>query len=151
MLRTVLIGLCVLVFGVFLYVGYNSYAVGRRSATDEVYTGANNVLPAETKVPAGSASAFPATPVTGSEGNAGAEVTAQGATTAGGVAPPMADSVVPNPPNGMTFGGSGHYQLYRQGDLTWRLNTDTGDTCVIFATDEEWHKPKVYRAGCRGK
>ena len=65
--------------------------------------------------------------------------------------PPAADSVAPNPPNGMTFGGSGHYQLYRQGDLTWRLNTDTGDTCVIFATDEEWHKPKVYKAGCRGK
>ena len=151
MLRTVLIGLCVLVLGVFLYVGYNSYAVGRRSAGDEVYTGANIAPPAETKVPAGSASAFPATSVTGSDANGNPEVTSQGAATVSGMVPPAADSVAPNPPNGMTFGGSGHYQLYRQGDLTWRLNTDTGDTCVIFATDEEWHKPKVYKAGCRGK
>ena len=149
MLRTVLIGLCILVLGVFLYVGYNSYAVGRRSTAGDVYTGANIAPPAEAKGPAGSA--LPATPVTGPEGSGSPEVTSQGAPTAGGIMPPVADSVAPNPPNGMTFGGSGHYQLYRQGDLTWRLNTDTGDTCVIFATDEEWHKPKVYKAGCRGK
>ncbi len=147
MLRTVLIGLGVLVLGVFAYVGYNSYAVGRRPAGEDVYTGANINPSGDTK-PSGASSGIPATPVTGSDG---AEVTAQGAPTAGGMTPPATDSVAPNPPNGMTFGGSGHYQLYRQGDLTWRLNTDTGDTCVIFATDEEWHKPKVYKAGCRGK
>ncbi len=150
MLRTVLIGLAVLVLGVFLYVGYNSYAVARRPTGDEVYTGANTTSPSETK-PSSTSSAFPATAVTGADPNGSPETTAQGASTAGGIAPPATDSVAPNPPNGMTFGGSGHYQLYRQGDLTWRLNTDTGETCVIFATDEEWHKPKVYKAGCRGK
>lgn len=67
MLRTVLVGLCVLVLGVFLYVGYNSYAVGRRSAHDEVYTGANTAPAVEPKSPAGSAALFPATPVTGPE------------------------------------------------------------------------------------
>ncbi len=150
MLRTVLIGLGIVVLGVFAYVGYNSYAVGRRSVGDDVYTGANITPPAETKPTSGS-SGLPATPLTGADPGGNPEVTAQGAPTAAGMVPPATDSVAPNPPNGMTFGGSGHYQLYRQGDLTWRLNTDTGDTCVIFATDEEWHKPKVYKAGCRGK
>ena len=54
----------------------------------------------------------------------------------------------PNPPNGMLFGGSGRFQLYRQGNLTWRLDTETGKTCIIFATNEEWKKPQVYRTGC---
>jgi hypothetical protein len=58
------------------------------------------------------------------------------------------DTISPNPPNGMVFSGSGHYQLYRQGNLTWRLNTDSGQSCVLFATDAEWKKPRVYRAGC---
>ena len=152
MLRTVLIGLSILVLGVFAYVGYNSYAVNRHASQDDVYTGAAvNPPQAESKPAAGTGSAFPATAPTGEAANSSTEVTSQGASTTGGVPPPAADSITPNPPNGETFGGSGHYQLYRQGDLTWRLNTDTGDTCVIFATDEEWHKPKVYKAGCRGK
>ncbi|MDE1175492.1 MAG: hypothetical protein PW789_02690 [Edaphobacter sp.] len=61
---------------------------------------------------------------------------------------PANDTIRPNPPNGMTFAGSGRYQLYRQGNLTWRLDTETGHTCVLFATDGEWRKAKVYRAGC---
>ena len=51
-------------------------------------------------------------------------------------------SFEPNPPNGVVFAGKGKYQLYRQGNLTWRLNTETGQTCIIFATDEEWKKRK---------
>jgi hypothetical protein len=62
--------------------------------------------------------------------------------------PPTADSIRRDPPNGMTFAGKGKYQLYRQGDLTWRLNTDTGDACILFATDAEWRKPKVFQEGC---
>ena len=61
---------------------------------------------------------------------------------------PETDSISPNPPNGMTFAGSGRYQLYRQGNITWRLDTESGRTCILFATDEEWRKPKVYKAGC---
>lgn len=61
---------------------------------------------------------------------------------------PETDSISPNPPNGMTFAGSGRFQLYRQGNITWRLDTESGRTCIIFATDEEWRKPKVYKAGC---
>ncbi len=151
MLRTVLTGLAILVLGVFAYVGYNSYAVNRRAAQDDVYTGAAITPPAESKPAPGAGSDFPATPTTADAATGSPEVTAQGAPTAGGVTAPARDTIRPNPPNGETFGGSGHYQLYRQGDLTWRLNTDTGETCVIFATDEEWHKTQVYKAGCRGK
>jgi hypothetical protein len=48
----------------------------------------------------------------------------------------------------MVFAGKGKFQLYRQGDITWRLNTDNGDACVIFATDNQWHKQSVYQHGC---
>ncbi len=61
---------------------------------------------------------------------------------------PATDSIPPNPPDNMKFAGTGRYQLYRQGNLTWRLDTDSGRTCIIFATDEEWHKPRVSTQGC---
>jgi hypothetical protein len=48
----------------------------------------------------------------------------------------------------MVFFGTGKYQLYRQGNITWRVDTETGKSCILFATDEEWKKPTVYRAGC---
>jgi hypothetical protein len=67
---------------------------------------------------------------------------------ASGSPAPAADSVPRNPPNGMLFAGTGKYQLYRQGDITWRLNTDTGEACILFATDAEWSKPRVYQHGC---
>ena len=61
---------------------------------------------------------------------------------------PSADTILRNPPNGMAFSGSGKYQLYRQGDITWRLNTDTGNACILFATDAQWSRPEVYAHGC---
>jgi cytoskeletal protein RodZ len=61
---------------------------------------------------------------------------------------PATDTISANPPNGMKFAGQGKYQVYRQGNITWRLNTETGQTCVLFATDEEWKKPRVYHSGC---
>ena len=65
--------------------------------------------------------------------------------------PPAGDTIERNPPNGMVFAGTGRYQVYRQGDLTWRLNTESGQACIIFATDSEWRKARVYYNGCRGK
>jgi hypothetical protein len=61
---------------------------------------------------------------------------------------PATDSIPANPPNGMVFSGTGRYQLYRQGSITWRLDTDTGHTCIIFATDEQWRLARVYSHGC---
>ena len=61
---------------------------------------------------------------------------------------PQTDTIAHDPPNHAAFAGTGRYQVYRQGDLTWRLNTDTGSTCVLFATLEQWRKPVVYRNAC---
>jgi hypothetical protein len=62
--------------------------------------------------------------------------------------PPSADSIRRSPPNGMVFAGSGKFQLYRQGDITWRVNTQTGDACILFASDAQWRNPQVYSHGC---
>jgi hypothetical protein len=61
---------------------------------------------------------------------------------------PTQDSEAPNAPNGMRFAGSGIYQWYRQGNLTYRIDTTTGRSCIIYATMEEWRKPIVMSHGC---
>jgi hypothetical protein len=61
---------------------------------------------------------------------------------------PTQDSESPNAPNGMRFAGSGAYQWYRQGNLTWRVDTTTGRSCIIYATIEEWRKQIVMSHGC---
>lgn len=159
MLRGVLMGLLMLVLAVFAYVGYSGYATERSTARGDVYadgmTGGRTKtgIKGETAGANASSTNLPAMATTGEANGGSSGMMAQGgsAAAATGMTPPATDSIVPNPPNGMTFGGAGHFQLYRQGDLTWRLNTDTGATCVIFATDEEWRKPKVFRAGCRAR
>jgi hypothetical protein len=64
------------------------------------------------------------------------------------VAAPATDSISPNPANGMAYAGSGKFQVYRQGNLTWRVDTASGHACILFATMEEWKKPIVYNNGC---
>lgn len=61
---------------------------------------------------------------------------------------PSTDSQSPNAPEGMHFSGTGKYQVYRQGNLTWRVNTESGESCILFATEEEWRKPLVFNHGC---
>ncbi|SNS85778.1 hypothetical protein SAMN05421770_102607 [Granulicella rosea] len=63
-------------------------------------------------------------------------------------APPAYDTIAPNAPNGAVFTGSGAYQWYRQGNLTWRVDSRTGRSCIVFATDEEWRKERVFSHGC---
>ncbi|HEY4354682.1 MAG TPA: hypothetical protein VGN16_02960 [Acidobacteriaceae bacterium] len=58
------------------------------------------------------------------------------------------DTLPANPPNGYAYAGTGAYELYRQGDLTYRMDTKTGASCVLYATLEEWRKPLVYGHGC---
>jgi len=62
--------------------------------------------------------------------------------------PPTMDTIAPNPPNRVAFGGTGKYMWYRQGDLTWRVNSDTGASCIAFATMQQWARPIVYQNGC---
>ena len=66
----------------------------------------------------------------------------------GAIAVPASDTIPRNPPSGVAFAGTGKYQLYRQGDITWRLNTNTGQACILFATDTQWSRPRVYAQGC---
>ena len=149
----------VLVVALFVYLGYNSYDAKRAGLSGDVFPHDSSVSKsrladsAQTSAPStGQTVVYPApavqtVPVTPETTQSQNEAPIpQGQATQDGTS--AGDSISPNPPNGMVFAGKGKYQLYRQGNLTWRLNTETGQTCIIFATDEEWKKPKVYRAGC---
>jgi len=61
---------------------------------------------------------------------------------------PAVETISRNPPNGLVAAGTGKFQLYRQGDLTFRLNTETGESCVLFASEALWRRPLVYDHGC---
>jgi hypothetical protein len=61
---------------------------------------------------------------------------------------PASDTIRRNPPNGQLFAGSGRFQLYRQGDITWRVDTQTGHACILFATDAQWSQARVFDHGC---
>ena len=144
--RRVLFIVLLLMVGLFAYLGYHSYDARRAGLSGEVFS--NDPSTGKTKeeaVPPGVTSSggqtvvYPA-PVMPETAQNGGQTTRDGA--------PESDTISPNPPNGMLFAGTGKYQLYRQGNLTWRLNTATGKSCILFATDKEWKKPKVYWAGC---
>ncbi len=62
--------------------------------------------------------------------------------------PFSSDTLSANPQNDARFAGNGPYQWYRQGNLTWRIDTATGRSCIIYATMEEWRKSIVIRHGC---
>jgi hypothetical protein len=170
MAKRILVIVPLLVLALFAYEGYRSYDAKRMIATGQVYS--NGVIHSaargsEPRSTEPDILVYPAPATNGlstedqqDQGTDTTSPTMQASSTpAGGsqvvrsqqsaaLNPPATDTISPNPPNGMTFSGSGRYQLYRQGNLTWRLDTETGRSCVIFATDEEWRKPRVYRAGC---
>lgn len=157
--RRVLLIVFVVVLVILVYLGYHSYDAKRAGSSGDVFsrgTTAERVNPGTPRtqndqstesekivyppaVQSPGASSLPQ-----DNGTAQTTQSMQPAPTTA----PGSDTISPNPPNGMTFAGSGRYQLYRQGNITWRLDTDTGRTCIIFATEEEWKKPQVYRAGC---
>jgi len=77
------------------------------------------------------------------------EVADNGTGASGGVTTlPASDTLPRNPANGVVVPRPGRYQLYRQGDITWRLDTNTGDSCVLLATEAQWRKTLVYDHGC---
>jgi hypothetical protein len=61
---------------------------------------------------------------------------------------PASETLSRNPPNRTILAGTGRFELYRQGDITWRMDTETGHACVIFASEAMWRKPLVYEHGC---
>ena len=40
------------------------------------------------------------------------------------------------------------YQVYREGLRTWRLDTVTGETCLLLASEGDWKNPKTASMGC---
>lgn len=70
-----------------------------------------------------------------------------GSTSSIGV-PPVMDSVSPNPRNDVHFRGAGSFEWYREGNITWRVDTTTGHSCIVYATMEEWRKQIVMSHGC---
>jgi len=172
MAKRVIAIVLVLILALFAYVGYHSYDAKRVGTNGEVYSnGAVRRVQPEPADQSSDADKIVYPNGTSTAGTAAAQdqtepgqpAVSQAATTPAPVSngqqmtqnqqpvstnAPATDSISPNPPNGMTYAGTGRFQLYRQGNLTWRLDTDSGKTCVIFATDEEWRKPKVYKAGC---
>jgi hypothetical protein len=156
MARRIIFIVLILVVAGFVYLGYSTYDAKRAFGDGEVYTNDRSIGPIKStgatmpdakstsSDPSASPSASAAVSPASSDA-APAVLPATGGTVTGA---PATDTISPEPPNGMAFAGTGKYQFYRQGNITWRLNTSTGQTCIIFATDEEWRKPKVYRAGC---
>ncbi len=131
-----ILGVVVAVFvGYLLYLGYVRYRDTREAEAGAVHsddTGAREVAN-------GSDDPQPV-----AQPRRSAYVQPQPAT----MAAPATDSIAPNPPNGAAFAGTGKFQVYRQGNLTWRVDTETGHTCILFATMEEWQRPIVYTHGC---
>jgi hypothetical protein len=143
--RRVVIIVLVLLIVLLALIGYNSYDSRRAGANGEVYS-----IDPQT----GKAKGAPEVKTADNSANAAGSMTPPDGQTvrpAQDSSGAFSDTVPANPPNGMMFSGGGKYQLYRQGNITWRLNTDTGQTCIIFATDDEWRKPRVYKAGCGTK
>ena len=148
----------VLIVAGFAYLSYTSYDATRSGVNGEVYSndpppGKGKSSPATDPRDTRSAESTPAivypTPSPSAPSSPAAAAQALQQSMTGVSTPPLAgDTIDPNPPNGMVFAGKGHFQLYRQGNITWRLNTDNGQSCVIFATEDEWKKEKVLRAGC---
>jgi hypothetical protein len=61
---------------------------------------------------------------------------------------PASETLGRNPPNRTILAGTGRFELYRQGDITWRMDTATGQACVLFATEAMWRRALVYSHGC---
>jgi hypothetical protein len=164
MVKRIVWGVVIVIVGVFLYLGYHTYDAGRTLSSGDVQTSDSSRFSDKSRTgaatnsqPANQTIVYPAANQPGGSVMPGSaestptegQIPQPGVTTTG--APPSTDSIDPNPTNGMRFSGSGRYQLYRQGNITWRLDTNTGSSCVIFATDEEWRKPRVLRDACPRK
>jgi hypothetical protein len=155
MARRVMISLFLIgVFGL-TYLGYRHWSENQAMATGDVFpaavpgaTAPASAQPTQPIVYPPAKSSVAALPAAAEQALSQRQRGASAAAPSKAAAGLAADTINPNPPNGIVFAGSGRFQVYRQGSLTWRLDTDTGQTCILFATNAEWRKPQVYRHGC---
>lgn len=131
MLKRIVAIVVVAMLGYFAYVGFSRYKTARDVAAGEVISDDANQPSPKTDS---------ATPTHGAPSPPISSVTGLGLT--------KTDTLAPNASNGQAFGGTGKFQVYRQGNITWRVNTESGESCILLATQEEWRKPIVYSHGC---
>jgi len=117
-------------------------AAGQPVAAPAPVAATGAAVPTPVSAPSASAAVAPSPAVPAPQ------VTASGVVGSILSALPSRDSQAPNAPDGQKFGGSGKYQWYRQGNLTWRVDTVSGASCIAFATLDEWRKEIVYSHGC---
>lgn len=134
MLKRVVTIVVIVVLAFAAYQGYLKWKANRDVASGDIYS--DDLTPGS-RTRSGEVSTATAIPKSGTP-SASTQMLAM----------PTTDSQSANAPNGATFSGTGKFQVYRQGNLTWRVNTETGESCVLFATEEEWHKSIVYNHGC---
>jgi hypothetical protein len=159
MKRIVLIVAVVMVAVVSGFLWYSQRAKQRALESGDVYVRNEGAAPPATPAPSSAPSASTTVPeevATNAKPSAASapstvhasETPAPHVQPQGAIAVPPGDTIQRNPPVGLAYAGSGKYQLYRQGDVTWRFNTDTGQACILFATDPLWSKARVYAHGC---
>jgi hypothetical protein len=145
MVRNIILGLVVVALVALGYVAYLDMKAKRSLLSGEVFAGPSEAANGSSPQLSGGSPAA---------GNAVARPTAYPAAAGTPAASdvsvrvPAGDTISPNPPNGMVFAGSGRFQVYRQGNITWRVDTVSGTSCILFATNEEWRKAQVYQNGC---
>ena len=44
--------------------------------------------------------------------------------------------------------GVGRYQIHREGWRTWRLDTATGQICLLLTSESDWKKPETSSQAC---
>jgi hypothetical protein len=149
----IIVAILIVLLGGYWYSHYRATQAANNGDTISPDNSVTTSLAAPDPTPVPAATATPAkrTPMPGSTAVSTPTpvATTQTSLSTETSAAPASDTIDRTPPNGMVFAGTGHIQVYRQGNITWRINTDTGDACVLFATDREWRKPRVYSAGCR--
>ena len=127
-------------------VGYIHWSNTRAMNSGEVHVRQQTAETAKSAAPKGDSANQPAQPSDQSE-VARVDQNAQQAQS-GVYTLPAAQTLSRNPPDRTILAGSGRYELYRQGDITWRMDTATGKACVLFATEAMWRKSLVYDHGC---
>jgi hypothetical protein len=152
MIRRIILGLLLAGLIAIIYVGFRNWSASRAMLAGDVTVVSSDPLPVSTppppppaqiQTPAQAEPQKPSQPT-----SSPALAPDPSPATKRPPVVPLADSQPPEAPNGLRLAGDGRFEVYRQGNITYRFDTSTGKSCVLYATKEEWRKPEVYRHGC---
>jgi hypothetical protein len=131
-----------------IVVGYFAYEMFKSGHADDGYNSTASESDTTTQKHPVTGTAAPTISSTSGSGNQVTSPTNPSTVEAAADAP-ASDSQPVQPPEGKAYAGSGHLELYRQGNVTYQYNTDNGANCVMYASLREWRNPLVYRHACR--